>query len=383
MGLFDFFKKKKKKATEPSAATKQFYTLKIDKVVKETPDAISVYLHIPSKLKSAYAYQAGQYVTLRVDLNGKQYLRSYSLSSSPQVDDYHRIAIKRKPGGAVSGFLCDNLMAGKELNAFTPLGTFTPDLNNTTPNYFLYAGGSGITPMISIAKTLLSQATDSNVQIIYANRNAESIIYKKELEQLATQYGRRFQMVHILDQKTADFNGLQGIFKAADYAAFLKDQFDGRYANAHHFVCGPTPMMQAVENGLKQLDIAKNKVHIEYFEIEKQPNQGEIAQITKPASKSSDNAKGGATATVIVDKKTHTVTVPKGTKVLDAVLDAGIDAPFMCQEGVCSSCRAKLTDGKAKMAACYSLSDKEQADGFVLTCQLIPETDEITVNYDV
>ena len=390
MGLFDFFKKKP--STEPTqadtAANKQFYSIVVAKVVHETADAVSIYLDIPANLQTVFSYKAGQYITLRINLNNQTYLRSYSLSSCPHSNNYYRIAVKRKAGGAVSGWLVDKLQRGATLEVFPPLGNFTPSLDTFTDTYFLYAGGSGITPMLAIAKTVLSQ-TKSDVVLLYANRNEDQIIYQLDLIELSKEYEKRLFIYHILDEPPAKWTGLKGIFKQADYAEFLRNTFSGIAVNrAEHYICGPTPMMHEVENALtKDLMLPPNVVHVEYFEIEKQPHENPNQTTNKNADNASqskaDKSANTTELNLTIAGKKQVVMIAPNQTILSACLDAGIDAPFMCEAGVCASCKAKVISGKVSMRACYSLSDKEIKDGYILTCQSEPQTDTLQITYDV
>jgi len=222
MGLFDFFKGKKKEKVEeqkkPVSTAPTFHQLTIEEVIQETPDAVSVYLTIPKNIKSTFKFKAGQYITLHTAIDGETYLRSYSLSSCPISDAYYRIAIKRKRGGAVSGHLVDNLKKEMELAVF------------------LFAGGSGITPLWSITKYLLSQNAAQKVVLVYANRNREQIIYQKEIGTLQKKYGERLIVHMILDEIPEDSEGLKGIFKADDYANLLNSKYVECFENGEYFI---------------------------------------------------------------------------------------------------------------------------------------------------
>ncbi len=388
MGLLDFFKGKNKKtaqkATENSII-RDFHSLRIEEVVQETADAISVYLAISKEMKITFDFKAGQYITLRVNKDEQQYLRSYSLSSCPISDTYYRIAIKRKKGGAISGHLVDNLKRGDQLAVFPPLGSFTPQLTEgSQKNYCLFAGGSGITPLLSIAKYLLSQNAAEKVILVYANRNQQQIIYQKEINNLQKKYGEKFLVHHILDEVTEDWTGLKGIFKAKDYANLLASKYVSEYKNVEYFICGPDLMMQEVEQALKtELDIDSQQIYIEYFTMEKQPNDTK-EQLNRKVKDESETelTDGDTSASIILHQKTHQLVIPKGKTILEATLDAGIDAPYMCEAGVCSTCRARLLKGKVNMLACYALNDKEVEEGYILTCQSVPETATIEVSFD-
>lgn len=393
MGLFDFLKKKTPSpAAETPAITpikasnlQGFYELSIANVVHETADAISIYLDIPAHLQAQFQYQPGQYVTLRVDIDNTPYLRCYSISSCPYSDNYFRIAIKTKIGGKVSGYLVKNCQKGMLLDVFTPLGNFTPVLNNNTNNYILYGGGSGITPLLSIAKTLLHEKNASFITLLYANRNEASIIYDKELQVLHNQYPNRFAIHHVLDETTSTPNTqqLKGTFTAQDYANWVRNI--NNFAQAEHFICGPEGMMQAVKQGLSEIArINMAQIHLESFDFSQQSQERGSQHTTAIlANDITTNGDGlGTNATITINRKQHYIHIEPNNTILTACLDNGIDAPFMCEAGVCSSCRAKLVQGKATMQVCYALSDKEVAEGYILTCQAIPQSNDIEVNYD-
>lgn len=381
MGLFDFFKKKKTTET-PKQAAKKFYPLSVSKVVRQTENAISVYFDIPTALKNTYQYKAGQYVTLRVKKDGNQVLRSYSLSSSAATDDFFRIAIKRKNGGILSGHLIDTLKADDVLEVFPPLGTFTPNLKAKTTDYFLYAGGSGITPMISIAKTLLSEKTNANIHLIYANRSWETVIYLKELDDLVKKYATRFKIHHIIDEPMGMRKSYKGIFQSKDYAKLIGSNYTKTFAKGEHFICGPTSMMQAVETALKSvLKVANDKVHIEYFDMDKQAKQTANLHIEqKNTAKKVDNQ--GVVAEIILNGETQEVGISADKTVLEACLDADLDAPYMCEAGVCSTCRAMLSEGEVTMDATHALTENELKEGYILTCQAKAKSEKMVVNFD-
>lgn len=393
MGLFDIFKGNKDKdkhrgkdASDKSTSAsaphlpRQFYSLKVSDIVRETTDAISIYFEIPTEYKSVFVYEAGQYVTLRITIGDSYYLRSYSLSSSPDTDAEFRVAVKRKQGGKVSNFLVDKCRVGNYLDVFPPLGSFTPDLANPSPNYFLFAGGSGITPLLSIAKTLLAR-TSSHVTIWYANRNADHIIYECELTRLVQENKQKLTIHHILDEAPEEWNGMYGIMQASDYANALRNFSSEQLNNAHYFVCGPTGMMQTVEKALKQeLGISPQKIAIEYFDIAKQieHDRAELDAELKSEVPTSDKE---TIAEVSLDGRIHQVKIFPNETILTACLDAGLDAPFMCEAGVCASCRARVTQGKVTMEACYALTQKDIDEGYILTCQAYVQSPKVSLKF--
>ena len=390
MGLFDFFKKKDKNKDIVPTSTEEksgkFYDLEVADVIKETSKSVSIYFNIPGNLKSVFEYRSGQYITIRINKSGKPILRSYSISSCPDSDDFFRIAIKEKPGGELSGELVNNTKKGDKLSVFPPLGHFViDDSKPLSKNYFLFAGGSGITPLISIAKNLLKGNSGTKVVLVYANKNNDSIIYQEEIEQLKQYHSELFVVTHILDETDSENStAKKGIYKARDYADLLNTKYKTNLDDAKFYVCGPTAMMQEVEQGLKDFAGVDSKdIHIEYFDMDKQSHSNSKEHIQSSSGNSGTSTKEGDTlASIKISGKTHQITIPEGSTVLDIALNNGIDAPFMCEAGVCSSCRALLKEGQVKMLECHALSDAEIKEGYILTCQSIPQTDKIVVDYD-
>ena len=385
MGLFDFFKKKTS-GSAPITNTEQkplqqFYLLTVDKVTKETDQAVSIYFSIPPELSTVFRYQAGQYVTLRHEINGSPVLRSYSLSSCPDTDSFFRIGVKQKLGGQLSGILTQNVAAGHQLSVFPPLGNFTV-AETKASHYFLMAGGSGITPILSIAKNILYRQA-ATITLLYANRSWEAVMYADELRQLAEQYPQRLKVVHILDEvPTSDWQGEKGVWQEQNYVTWLRSFDKQQLSEAAYFICGPTQMMQAVESALRNgLSIPAQQVHIEYFDMSQQ--QQVSAKTIAPTVVSATASQGSGIALIQLQGKQYEVKVPSNETILTAALDAGLDAPFMCESGVCSSCRAKILNGKVKMRACYALSDREIAEGYILSCQAEMETDSVQLTYDI
>ncbi|MBK8471076.1 MAG: ferredoxin--NADP reductase [Sphingobacteriales bacterium] len=382
MGLFDLFKKKTPEAPPvPIVPQKGFHSLTVADVVAETADAVSIYFEVPPALKELYTYRAGQYITLRLVLGGNTYLRCYSLSSCPDSDNYFRIGVKTKVGGKVSGYLVENCRKGMTIDVFTPLGSFTPPIQ-AAPHYALYGGGSGITPLLSIAKSVLFRHPQAQVSLLYANRNPQSIIYAQEWARLQAQYPARLRVDYILEQADGDTpHYLKGIATPADYAQWCQQYTK----QSLHFVCGPEGMMQAVRQGLADIaHVPAENIYIESFDFSQQsPDHSHSTHTSAPATNNGGDADGlGANATITVQRKNYYIHIAPNTSILTACLDNNIDAPYMCEAGVCSSCRAKLLQGKADMQVCYALSDKEIAEGYILTCQAIPKSNDITISYD-
>lgn len=385
MGLFDFFKKKTSSPVSITNAeeksSQQFYLLRVDKVIKETAQAVSIYFSIPPELSTVFRYQAGQYVTLRYEIDGVPVLRSYSLSSCPDMDSFFRIGVKHKLGGQLSGILTQNVTAGYQLSVFPPLGNFTV-AETRASHYFLMAGGSGITPILSIAKDILYRQS-ATITLLYANRSWEAVMYADELRQLAEQYPQRLKVVHILDETpNSNWQGEKGVWQEQNYVTWLRSFDEQQLFEAAYFICGPTPMMQSAESALKNaLSIPAQQVHIEYFDMSQQQQVSTKTVASTVVSATASQGKG--VALIQLQGKQYEVKVPNNETILTAALDAGLDAPFMCESGVCSSCRAKVLNGKVKMRACYALSDREIAEGYILTCQADIETDSVQITYDI
>lgn len=375
MGLFDLFKRNK---DQPSADKNKFYPLVVADIVHETPNAISVYFEIPPNLTEVFRYSAGQYITLRMDIADETVLRSYSLSSCPYTDSYFRIAIKRKPGGKMSGYAIKHLKKGSTVDVFTPLGDFSPNLQSPAPAYGLIAGGSGITPMLSIAKALLSQ-TKATVSLLYANRSLSETLYAAELEALQQQYAPRLHLTYVFDEMPADSfsaSAFGGIWTVANYIHWVQQQASHLpLLQTQYYVCGPTGMMQTAEQALNDLGVYSSAIHIEYFDISRQP----LRHTSVPPPTEGGNVKVQLT----IGQQTTQFTMPAQSTVLESALNAGLDVPYMCEAGVCASCRAKLIKGEVRMQECYSLSPKEIAEKYILTCQALPLTPEIEINYDL
>lgn len=385
MSLFNIFKKKTPPPPAditPTPTRKGFYSLQVAQVVSETTDAVSIYFDIPPHLKTVFSYQPGQYVTLRTNVNEMPYLRCYSLSSCPYSDTYFRIAVKAKKGGKVSGNLVANCRQGMQIEVFTPLGNFIPPLD-TTAQFVLYGGGSGITPLLSIAKSVLYCQPDSRVTLLYANRNQTTIIYAQELAQLEAQYDSRFSVYHVLEETGTDSHALHGIFSDKDYADWVSRSISDA-DQALHFICGPEGMMQAVKRGLTDIaHIPTTNIHLESFDFSQQNTDSHPPHTHSHTTAPIEGGNITTAATITLQRKKHQLNIAPDTTILTACLDSGIDAPYMCEAGVCSSCRAKLVTGKVDMQVCYALSDQEIADGFILTCQAIPKSDTIEVSYDI
>ncbi len=354
----------------------KFHKVKVADVRKETADCVSIAFDIPANLKQEYSYIQGQYLTLKLFVNGEELRRSYSICSSPTAENEIRIAVKRVKDGRGSNYVYDKLKAGDELEVMTPMGNFYSQMNaSNKKNYVLFAGGSGITPMLSIIKTVLKEEPQSTIQLFYGNQNEESTIFKNQLDELENINSSRLRVVHILDNPTSQIPALNQGVLSKEKITVLLENYVGLNLNNEFFICGPTPMMDNCKIVLEQLKIEKSKIHIEYF-------TASLEAAKTPVTNSGD--KIISQVTVIMDgKETLIELASDGDVILDAALNADLDVPFACKGAVCCTCRAKVLEGKVKMDQNFALTDSEVEEGFILTCQSHPITPVVKVDYDV
>jgi len=345
-----------------------FYKLHIKEVNRETPHAISVVFSIPAELKSVYQFTAGQYINLKLTLDGQEIRRAYSISSSPTSEEL-RIAIKSVTDGHFSKFANENLKAGDILEVSQPEGRFTfePKVEKQK-NYMGIAAGSGITPVISILKSALENEPKSTFVLLYGNKSPEETIFYNELHELQLKYVGRFFVHYVFSQAKLEHELFGRIDKSAvNYVLNNKHkeiQFDKFY------LCGPEEMINLVSNVLKEHNVSDKDIKFELF--------------TTAATSNSDSisAEGHTKITVLVDDEETTFEMSQKQTILEAALKKGIDAPYSCQGGICSSCIARITNGSAVMKKNSILTDSEIADGIILTCQAHPTSAEIYIDYD-
>ncbi len=353
----------------------RFHRLVVAKVERETRDAVAITFAVPDALAEPFRFAAGQHLTLRADIGGEDVRRSYSICSGVQ-DGSLRIAVKRNPGGVFSTWANETLKAGDALDVMPPLGHFgVPLAPGSRRSYAGFAAGSGITPLLSIVKTTLAAEPLSRFTLFYGNRASGTVMFKEELAALKDAYLTRFNLVHVLSREAQDIDLLHGRIDRTKADALAAHWLDLDSVDAV-FVCGPDGMMQAVAEALKARGCPDAKIRIERFATSVPRHEHRPAKPPEPGHTE-------CAVTVVLEGATRTFTLEKGKEsILEAGLRAGIELPYSCKSGVCSTCRAKLTAGEVDMDVNFALEDYEVARGFVLTCQSHPVTDKVAVDYD-
>jgi ring-1,2-phenylacetyl-CoA epoxidase subunit PaaE len=356
----------------------KFHPLKVADIRKETADCVSIAFEIPKEFENEYNYTQGQYVTIKMLINGEEIRRSYSLCSSPLADADFRIAAKKVKDGRMSVALNDTIKVGDVLEVMTPMGNFYNINQTNNKNIVLFAGGSGITPMLSIIKTVLKEDATCKLTLFYGNQNEASTIFKTELDELAKANSSRFNLIYIFDEAPANHPILYtGLISKEKVMALVENHVGLNFDN-EFFICGPTPMMKNVEESLQSLQIKKENIHLEYFTASLDANK------TAEPVNADSSEKVISQITVILDGDETTFELASdGKNILDAAMDQDVDVPFSCKGAVCCTCRAKVLEGKVHMKANYALTEDEVAEGFILTCQAHPLTPVVVVDYDV
>lgn len=351
----------------------QFYPLTVTDIRHDTRDAVVVSLAPRPEDAAHFAYKPGQYLTFRRDFDGEELRRSYSICATPA--EGLRVGIKRVAGGAFSSFAKEDLHIGDVVDVMPPQGRFTAP-EAPTGHYLLIAGGSGITPVLSIAKTLL-EGSDARVTLIYGNRDTASIMFKSEIAELKDRFLTRFSIVHVFDGEDQEIPLFSGQITEAK-AKELFDQWVPVDNVTAAYLCGPKPMMDGVAGALAAAGLSKDQIHFELF-LSDQPGRAARKAEAEEARASGDMVR----ATVIIEGHAHSFDMPRrGQSVLEAAREHGLEAPYSCKAGVCSTCMCRLKDGEVEMMQNYALEDYEVERGLVLSCQAIPLTDKITVEYE-
>jgi len=352
-----------------------FHALRVVEIVPETSEANSIRFEVPPDLRQRFAFRAGQHLTLRATLGGEEVRRNYSLCTAPAEGDW-MVTVKRIGGGLFSNWVGDALKAGDTVEVMPPHGSFTTEFDPGRARHLVgIAGGSGITPVMSLIRTLLSEEPQSRFTLLYGNRDSSSVIFLEALAGLKDKHLGRLEIYHFLDAEEQDialFNGMLDRARCEEAIALLVPdaaEVDG------WFICGPGPMMDAAEGALLDRGVPKERIHIERFTADR-PAGSVVREIEQLQSQAE-----GVSVAVTLDGRTRRVPFTAGN-ILDSARAAGLPAPFACKAGVCATCRAKVTRGKVEMAARYGLTDEEVAEGYVLTCQSVPLGDGVAVDYD-
>ncbi|SDZ87536.1 2Fe-2S iron-sulfur cluster-binding protein [Bizionia paragorgiae] len=355
----------------------EFYKLKVADIYKETDDTSVITFDIPSDLQNIFKFRQGQHLTLKADINGEDVRRSYSLCSSP-IDNQWRVAVKLIPGGKFSSFVNNELQANDTLEVMKPSGTFGVEVNVEKPkNYLFFAAGSGITPVLSMIKTHLQGEPNSTCKLFYVNKTAKSIIFKEELEQLRNTYFGRLEIYYFLTKERRDIELFNGRFDDEKMQVLTKTFIDIP-DTSEVFLCGPEKMVHYVSDYLINAGLPKELVHFELFVT------GLSEEDIKRAERLAKQNVEGVEVTIVDGGKEFAFTMTKEyDNILDAALGAGADLPFACKGGVCSTCKCKVVDGAVEMKINYALDDKEVSQNLVLSCQAVPTTEKVVVDFDV
>jgi ring-1,2-phenylacetyl-CoA epoxidase subunit PaaE len=354
-----------------------FRPLTILDIRNETEDCVSVSFHVPEEWKNEFRYKPGQNLTLRSVIEGEEVRRSYSICSSPFENEL-RIAIKKVESGKFSSHAHQHFQPSQTLEVLAPTGNFYLPPGNSK-HYIAFAAGSGITPVISILKTILKEESLSRFTLIYGNRNRSAVIFREELQALKNEYPEKFQLIHIFSREKMDAPIFEGRIDAAKCEMIFKQiiplAFDQEF-----LLCGPAPMIFSVRDWLRDQDIEERKIHFELFS-----DPGESGLPLKKMKTGTKESSGeNSRVTIRLDGVSTDFQLPvEGPSILDAAIRAGADLPYACRAGVCATCRAKLLRGKVTMDQNYALADEELEQGFILTCQAHPATDQVEIDFDI
>jgi ring-1,2-phenylacetyl-CoA epoxidase subunit PaaE len=353
-----------------------FHTLRIAEVVPETSEAVSIRFDVPEDLRETFSFKPGQHLTLKADIEGEDVRRSYSLCAAPQ-DGELKVAVKRIAGGVFSNWANDNLKPGEHLQVMAPHGSFTWDFRQGARNHYVgFAGGSGITPIISLLKTALISEPESRFTLFYGNRDSSSVIFLEALAKLKNRFMSRLQVHHFLAEEDEDIDLFNGMLDRAKCDLILRTLVDPADVAAY-FICGPGPMMDAAEEALRSVGIPHDRILVERFTAGRAP-----AALAAQMRQLQSHAQGLTIIVTLDGRKRRVPFDASAGNILDSARIAGLGAPYACKAGVCATCRARIVSGEVEMAARYGLTDDEIAAGYILTCQSVPKGEGVEVDYD-
>lgn len=352
-----------------------FHRLTVAAVEAETADANSILFDVPAELAQVFAFEAGQHLTLKAQIDGEEVRRNYSLCTSADSGSV-KVTVKRVAGGLFSNWVGDCLKAGDTLEVMPPHGSFTTRFDPSASRHLVgIAGGSGITPVMSLVRTMLDREPDSRFTLFYGNRDSNSVIFLDALADLKDRHMGRLELFHFLAEEEGDVGLFNGMLDAERCGEAVERLIDRPQDVDGWFICGPGPMMDSAEGVLVDIGVDHDRIHIERFTADR-PSESLAREMAALQS----SAAGKAIA-VTLDGRTRKVPFNQGN-ILDSARVAGLAAPFACKAGVCATCRAKLTAGKVEMASRYGLTDEEIEAGYILTCQSVPATDDVAIDYD-
>jgi ring-1,2-phenylacetyl-CoA epoxidase subunit PaaE len=344
-----------------------FHSLSISEVKNETPNSVSITFEVPDHLAEIFKFKAGQYITLKHNIDSTDVRRAYSLCTSPNGHEL-KVGVKKVKEGCFSVFANEILKSGDTLEVMPPQGNFKFEPNEANQNkYVAFAAGSGITPVISIIKDVLESEPKSSFVLVYGNQSLKETMFYTELQALQQNNADRFNIEYIFSRSKEE-NALRGRIDRSVVNYLLKNKY-GRSKFDRFYLCGPEAMIDEISETLQDRGVDKENIHFELFTSSE---EGEL----------SEDHEGNTTVTITLDDVTDTIVMSKKQSVLDAVLDKGLDAPFSCQGGICSTCIARLKKGKVEMRKNEILTDEELEEGFILTCQSHPTTPNLVIDYD-
>ncbi|AIT81871.1 1,2-phenylacetyl-CoA epoxidase subunit PaaE [Novosphingobium pentaromativorans] len=354
----------------------QFHPLEVIEVRREIADAVSLRLRVPDDLAEAFRYTPGQHLTLRTEIAGDDIRRNYSICSAPHEGEL-RVAIKRVPQGAFSTWANGEIKEGQAIDVMPPHGSFTWSFDPTREgSYAAFAVGSGITPILSLVKTALREEPQSRVVLLYGNKTSDSIMFLNEIADLKDRYLDRFQVYHFLTAEEGDIDLFNGRLDADRLQRVFGTLVDPSTLDAA-FICGPVVMMDTIEAGLKDAGMPADRILSERF------TSGELTKEQRAAMRELEQGAAGKPIWVTLEGRRRKITFdPDKESVLENARASGLPAPFACKAGVCATCRAKVVKGEVRMIQNYGLTEAEVAQGYVLTCQAVPVSDEVELDFD-
>lgn len=353
----------------------KFHSIKVADIYKATKDCSVITFDIPADLQEEFQFKQGQHLTVRAHVDGKEERRSYSLCSSP-IENKWQVAVKKISDGIFSTYVNDMLKKGDVVDLIAPHGTFNTDVNpGQAKNYIAFAAGSGITPILSIIKTHLAAEPNSTFKLFYLNRTVKSIIFKEEIEQLKNKYFGRFEIFHFLTKEHRNIELLNGRF-TKEKIQILTDKIIDIPSTDDCFICGPEQMIYLLRDELVAAGLPIEKIHFELF------NTGISEEDKQRISKIVEKKVDGTEVTIIDGgKEFHFVMDEAYDNILDSAIAAGADLPFACKGGVCSTCRCKIVEGTAEMKVNYALDASEVAKNYILSCQAVPTSKKVVVDF--